>query len=713
VYLNCVERSGVSPHNPPAVQIDDFFPMLIAAIDPSQEQKLLRLDQAVVSGRPLAEDDTWHQHAHPTYLSVPVLMSNTTYRREKLQLTIENVRPPNGTTLSKLLHDPKLADNTHGPEQGPNAPYLAVKKLAGHVVGHRSVSGRDLYRKARSEALTHSDSSVYWTTTPVRYSATKSGALRPRVVHSDPAKTWITTGYVGGFAPVPLDNADVQFRKATSHPLERVGVGGISAQDVLRLQPAGEFNPRKVGRQGRLNRVPLETYAPPVAMGADTASRRALAGKPLAPTRNIGGYLQQPPYLLTTLKAAHAMLDHRFVSDGNVKKPISVIRVRVAGVHGANPESIARIKRVAAAIHTKTGLDVDITAGSSPAPQTIDLPAGKFGRPELTLREGWTKKGVTLSILQALDVKTASLTILVILAAAGFVAITTTVTVRGRRTEIGVLRCIGWRRRDILARLLGELAVVGVVAGVAGGLVAAGLIHWLDLSASPLRAVFVPVLAVGLALLAGAGAVWPATATSPLAAVSPPVLAGRRPHSTRRPIGLAATNLSRRPGRTLAAAAAIFVGVGALALLLAVTFAFRGAVTGTLLGNVVSLQVHTADYVAVGLVVGLAGLSVLDVLLLGLRERAGEIAVLRAFGWTTRQLARLTAYEAVGIGLVGGLTGAAVGVVIGAMLGASAVPLTAAALAAAGVGVGVTVLACLVPAFYAARVRIAPLLAAE
>jgi ABC-type antimicrobial peptide transport system permease subunit len=276
-----------------------------------------------------------------------------------------------------------------------------------------------------------------------------------------------------------------------------------------------------------------------------------------------------------------------------------------------------------------------------------------------------------------------------------------------------VLPCVGWRQRDVFARLLGELAVVGIVAGVAGGLLAVGLIHWLDLSASPLRAVFVPVLAVGLALLAGAGAVWPATATSPLAAVSPPVLTGRQPHSTRRPVGLAALNLSRRPGRTLAAAVAVFVGVGALALLLAITFAFRGAVTGTLLGNVVSLQVHTADYVAVGLVVGLAGLSVLDVLLLGLRERAGEIAVLRACGWTTRQLARLTVYEAVGIGLVGGLTGAAVGVAMGAMLGATAGPLAAAALAAAGVGTGITILACLAPSIYAARVPLAPLLAAE
>ena len=58
-----------------------------------------------------------------------------------------------------------------------------------------------------------------------------------------------------------------------------------------------------------------------------------------------------------------------------------MIRVRVAGVTGPNAVSLERIREVAQQIELRTHLDVDIVAGSSPTPTTIDLPAGKFGQP--------------------------------------------------------------------------------------------------------------------------------------------------------------------------------------------------------------------------------------------------------------------------------------------------------------------------------------------
>jgi putative ABC transport system permease protein len=50
--------------------------------------------------------------------------------------------------------------------------------------------------------------------------------------------------------------------------------------------------------------------------------------------------------------------------------------VRVAGVTGPNPLSLERIRELAEQIAVRTHLDVDIVAGSSPVPVTIDLPAG-------------------------------------------------------------------------------------------------------------------------------------------------------------------------------------------------------------------------------------------------------------------------------------------------------------------------------------------------
>ena len=39
---------------------------------------------------------------------------------------------------------------------------------------------------------------------------------------------------------------------------------------------------------------------------------------------------------------------------------------------------------------------------------------------------------------------------------------------RSRRTEIGTLRCLGWSAREIFAVILGELLMVGVLAGPSG-----------------------------------------------------------------------------------------------------------------------------------------------------------------------------------------------------------------------------------------------------
>ena len=91
-----------------------------------------------------------------------------------------------------------------------------------------------------------------------------------------------------------------------------------------------------------------------------------------------------------------------------------MIRVRVAGVTGPDPVSRERVRRVTQAIRERTGLAVDITAGSSPHPLRVELPPGKFGRPALTVREGWTKKGVAFAIVSALDRKSLALFVLVL-----------------------------------------------------------------------------------------------------------------------------------------------------------------------------------------------------------------------------------------------------------------------------------------------------------
>jgi putative ABC transport system permease protein len=192
------------------------------------------------------------------------------------------------------------------------------------------------------------------------------------------------------------------------------------------------------------------------------------------------------------------------------------------------------------------------------------------------------------------------------------------------------------------------------------------------------------------------------------------VLAVRRARQPSGITGLAVVNMLRTPGRTLIGALSLAVGVTALTLLIAVTLAFRGAVVGSLLGGVVTVQVRGVDYVAVAATVVLGVLAVADALLISITERAPELATLRAFGWPEPALRRLIITEGALTGIAGSVTGAALGLAGAAVFARQLPPLLFAAAGTAVVaGVLVTIAAALLPAHLLRRLPAAQLLAQE
>ena len=67
-------------------------------------------------------------------------------------------------------------------------------------------------------------------------------------------------------------------------------------------------------------------------------------------------------------------------------------------------------------------------------------------------------------------------------------------------------------------------------------------------------------------------------------------------------------NVARVPGRSLLAAAGVALATAGLTLVTVLTLAFHGSAAGTLLGQAIVVQVHSADYAtaAVCAVLGLA-----------------------------------------------------------------------------------------------------------
>ena len=138
------------------------------------------------------------------------------------------------------------------------------------------------------------------------------------------------------------------------------------------------------------------------------------------------------------------------------------------------------------------------------------------------------KKGVAVAILTAVDRQSVVLFTLILVVCVLFVANSATAAVRGRRRELGVLACLGWTRPRLFAIVLGELAAIGLAAGVLGAVAALPLSAALGLHASPGRAVLAVPVAVAVAVASGAVPAWLAARADPLTAVRPPVLAVRR-----------------------------------------------------------------------------------------------------------------------------------------------------------------------------------------
>lgn len=684
-----------TPNDRLVVTLRMSVPLLLAAVDPAAEDRLVGLTSTIVDGRPLTADDVPRDIQVPNTVNraFPVLATSRPYVDGALHASYTRLASAQVAGLNSLDLDRTLGRAT-GVPAGTGQSDLAAS--------YRSEVGNAL----RNDSGVAGDLNELVQAGPTGYEVLPNGTLRARTF--PPQATVADVQRNGSLLPRPWLADDLNFR-----PLTDLSLAKASMSTPYRyMKPVGMFDPEKLTGFSDLSRVPLETYEPPTAQGADAASRTALGGHPLEPSGNPGGYLSPPPLLLTTLASVPKLLEGG--GSPQLRAPISAIRVRVPEVDGYTEHSAERVRLVAERIAATTGLDVDITLGSSPAPQTVELAAGKFGRPQLRLIENWSALGVASTIIRSVDRKSVVLFLLVLVVCALFLANAVSAAVRDRRTELAILACLGWPPRRIGALILGEVAFLGLAAGVLSLALAIPVSAALGIGIGWQRAALAVPVALLLVLAAGAVPAVRASRAHPAAALRPAVSHPKRARRPRTLLGLALVNLTRTPGRTLLGGSALAIGIAALTLVTAAAYAFRGAIVGSLLGDVVSLSVRGADTVAAVATVLLGTAAVADVLYLNIRDRAAEFAALQAVGWTDGALSRLVTYEGLAIGTLGAVTGAAVGLAGAAWL-VGALPgfLVLVAVGTALTGVLLTGLAALVPAALLRRLPTAQLLAEE
>lgn len=639
--------------------VDWSFPYLVAAIDPVQEARLVGLDKAMVQGTYFSPDQKpqVRRESGDDWLEVPVLLADRTPVDEKLKVEVEELPTAEAARITAGVTRDELGGILPDVKGQPAGQDVFDSQKAYEAV----VNTLGISRVGPVDSFAASNLSYYLSARPIAY-GTDGDAQAARPVKQ---QRMLDPDLGAGELRDGSDLADTAVRPLTQHmSLVRVG-SNYTEQNMPIMRPVGHFDPdRLTADQTALNAVPMETFFPPQAEGADPASKAALGNKPLLPNGNVAGLLSVAPSMITTLDSLPVFQDPEQFSNAdrksgvNAAAPISVIRVRMSGALGTDPLSRERVRLVAEQIHARTGLDVDITMGSSPTAVDVVNPAGKFGRPELTLTQMWSRKGVATLIADAVDRKSLILFLLVLVVCALFVTGATSAAVRSRRTELGVLACLGWPARRLFGLILAEVVAVGAVAGTLGALLAVpvGALAGSDVSWG--RAFLAVPAAVVLAALASLWPAWQSARSHPGEAVRPAVSAKAHRARITGVSSLARANLRRVPGRTALGALALAGGVAALVALIGIGAAFKGEVAGSLLGNAVTVQVRTADYVAAAITALLGAAAIADVLYTNIRDRAAEYALLRATGWPDRALTRLVLTEAALMATAGAVLGA-------------------------------------------------------
>lgn len=646
------------------------FPILTAGIDPVQESLLIGLDQSLNDGKYLSENEPL---VRGELMDLPVLINSSSY----VDVTVVS-------ELKRLIL-PDTVNSLDAIVERGGRKFLETLPI--ELTATQTIASQKIYEIMIEKLLAGgrgSAGSVLWD-------------LPGTISYREATAPFVHDGIVLEVV-MPGGNSYLGFPAYREfHTPDETDFG-----NTYTLRTVGTFNIENLPKPDDVNRVPLETYYPPIAILRYDESGQPVEPQILRPTINPAGYIQSPPLALTTLDAVCILVGENC---------ISAIRVRVAledcpGDYLTcllTPQNQRKVEIIAGEIARQTGLDVDIMLGSSPTRVLVHVPGIGY------VEEQWIQKNVTIAYKER--VQAGHLLLLGTLMGVGglFVLDLAWAEVAARRRVIALQKALGWRSSTVFAQILGQITLVGVTAVVLGVLAAWGVSRaagWELPSLTLLGGVSLSV--AGLALIGGAYPAWLAARLPPVEGlqrgqVSHPGRSVRLP--ARGVLPFAWMGMLRRWSRTALGALTATLSAALFVLMLSVTVDRQGAMSGTLLGEFVLVRIEGYHYAIVGIGFGLAALSLANSLLAGVLERRREIGVLKAVGWRTGEVARLFLYEGTLIGALGGMVGAVVGAAVFVWLYETVTPnLIWIGLAGAGLPVIVGLLAALYPARIAANV---------
>ncbi|HET7522068.1 MAG TPA: ABC transporter permease [Bacillales bacterium] len=607
--------------------------VLLAAVDPEQEARLIGLDKAVSEkgdSNYFSQNDEVRDQGRG--YRIPVLFSNQgfvdkTYRFtiERLDLpfehpdqTMEKVKKKGGITfLNKLQAESTLtyiSTSKHAYEQflkGATGidPETGKRMRMFHGLGHRF----SLFEKT-------SPLSFKPVTSP--YRKRWPYAYEVKVIHEEK----------------PVLPA---YDRETFRPVK---VFGKDFHDWVRITPEwiGFYNPDKLEIPD--GSLPMMYRPSPARWVLDARGKPVNPRSRMKPADSAFGLITPPPTMITTIEAAAKILgDH----------PISAIRVKAAGVDHAGEEILRRLEGIAQKIESETGLVADVIFGSSPKPVLTHVPA-KGNLPELGwIVQPWIKPGPSPAVFREASVGFPWVVGCLILIAVMYVMATNAMTFVARRKELAALQSNGWKPKQLVRMFFLESLFFGGFVAVMAWAVLSWIssVHGVEGSAVRLMLAAVP----GFAIYA-LGAVIPAVLLSRFLAGHEPVLnASRAMWRIRSIMSFVLGHLFTGWRLSLLSVVMMVIPAGLLTFFLWISFRLKGALYMEWLDQYVALEVGAAHFAVTAVALLMATLVIAQVMRQNVSERRPQFALMKAVGWRNNGI-RLSLW------LEGGLMGLCAGV---------------------------------------------------
>ncbi|CAN5616446.1 hypothetical protein BH10ACT7_BH10ACT7_26220 [soil metagenome] len=349
----------------------------------------------------------------------------------------------------------------------------------------------------------------------------------------------------------------------------------------------------------------------------------------------------------------------------NVERPISAIRIRVAGIDGYTPEAQQRLLTAASGLE-RLGFEATIVAGSSQ--QSLDVLVQDYALAQTDesgvqllgdvgpIQQRWSRLGAVTEADAAVSATSLALLAVCVVAVGVLLSVVQLGAIPARRSQAGVLRQLGWRRRRIARWFVAEELVALAIVAIVG---AASVL----LSTVPM----VAAAAVGVALLlvvatSLVGVLAGARAPRRTSRVQRARASDHRPRVTG-PASFGVLQARSQPVNSASLALAALLVVVSIAIAAAVFVQGRELAGPSALGAVASARAWVPQGLLAAISLGAAVLLAVLSRRMGLERRREQWGAIDAMGWSRRDVARARVAEVAvtaGPGVLAGLVFAVV-----------------------------------------------------